>query len=473
MGDTVTVEPATESGDAIKEIQNDSPPAYTFVDKNGRNVEERASWLNILFFRFAEPLISYGYKNTLTEKDMWQISKQDNCDTSTPKLAALWAEDQAKRGEKASIFAMIFKYFRWQLFVVACQQVISRTGQLLQPIVLEEFLLWYVNPFAEDYEGYLWAATFFAIPFVSAICDAASAHRSTHGMIQIRGALARLTFEKSLRISSTTKIADLEVPNAAAKARVKKKQSMSARKKSQKPADVAKDVAFQKREAIKSEASKSTATTGKIVNLMSVDAEKVAMMFLMLPQAIMVPVQAMVNIALIYKTMKGATFVGLGTIFVFVPFMAMCMKIQVKFSSKQSSLADTRLKITNELLQGFRVVKFYAWEKSFMKRLQDIRCIESVQIFKTVVAFQGIIVIFNVLPVMMPVFTFLTFTELWGNLNAVVIFRTLAYFQGLQMPLVFIPIVLSQVAVGMVSSKRIQTFFETVRNGFGCSQKTY
>jgi ATP-binding cassette, subfamily C (CFTR/MRP), member 1 len=36
-------------------------------------------------------------------------------------------------------------------------------------------------------------------------------------------------------------------------------------------------------------------------------------------------------------------------------------------------VSDRRVKLVNEVLQGIRVVKYYNWEESFEKRLEEIR----------------------------------------------------------------------------------------------------
>lgn len=47
---------------------------------------------------------------------------------------------------------------------------------------------------------------------------------------------------------------------------------------------------------------------------------------------------------------------------------------------KIQQLADRRLKLTNELLAGVRIVKYYAWENAFMKNIDAARVLELVQV---------------------------------------------------------------------------------------------
>jgi hypothetical protein len=48
-------------------------------------------------------------------------------------------------------------------------------------------------------------------------------------------------------------------------------------------------------------------------------------------------------------------------------------KLGEYFQTKQLKAQDERIKLMNEILAGMKVLKLYAWEIPFMKRLGDIR----------------------------------------------------------------------------------------------------
>lgn len=43
-----------------------------------------------------------------------------------------------------------------------------------------------------------------------------------------------------------------------------------------------------------------------------------------------------------------------------------------KLRMKMLALTDERVKLTNEMVQGIRVVKMYAWEKTIQKKISDV-----------------------------------------------------------------------------------------------------
>ena len=47
-----------------------------------------------------------------------------------------------------------------------------------------------------------------------------------------------------------------------------------------------------------------------------------------------------------------------------------------RLQKKQMKHKDMRVKLLNEILSGIKVLKMYAWEKSFIQKIGDIRKIE-------------------------------------------------------------------------------------------------
>jgi hypothetical protein len=185
-------------------------PKVLLLDHLGRNTEERASLFSRLSFGYVSELVlcmlqlgfflalvlyADGFKNTLTKKDFWpvclrkmisdtcpsslslQIAKRDKCKRTGEIFEKLLEEERQLKKEKASLFRVTFRYFAWDLFIIALQQIVVRGSALAQPMVLQHFLMWFANPFEERWKGFCWAFLFFAIPFVSSILEAASGHR--------------------------------------------------------------------------------------------------------------------------------------------------------------------------------------------------------------------------------------------------------------------------------------------------------
>ena len=100
------------------------------------------------------------------------------------------------------------------------------------------------------------------------------------------------------------------------------------------------------------------------------------------------------------------------------------------FSKKNMKLKDTRIKIMNEILDGMKVLKLYAWEKSFQEKVENIRKKEVKNLKKYMYFFGVQKFVFNSIPYFVAIVTFATFVLVDSNnkLNAKTAFVALSYF---------------------------------------------
>lgn len=82
-------------------------------------------------------------------------------------------------------------------------------------------------------------------------------------------------------------------------------------------------------------------------------------MFLGSPQSVLVPAQIAVIIWLIYASLGPATFAGLGIIFLVLPFLGLILSKLIKYHYARLGISDKRVKLSSEILQGIRILKFY------------------------------------------------------------------------------------------------------------------
>jgi ABC-type bacteriocin/lantibiotic exporter with double-glycine peptidase domain len=70
----------------------------------------------------------------------------------------------------------------------------------------------------------------------------------------------------------------------------------------------------------------------------------------------------------------GWTFVvGLVVLLLLLPYNFFVSRFMRAFNVEQMRCKDERLKLTNELLMGIRVVKLYAWERPMVDKIAAIR----------------------------------------------------------------------------------------------------
>lgn len=114
-----------------------------------------------------------------------------------------------------------------------------------------------------------------------------------------------------------------------------------------------------------------------------------------------------------------------------------------------------------ELLAGIRVVKFYAWESSFLAQLFALRADELKRVRYSQYVRSALNGVTVVVPVFSTILTFLAYNRIAGRpLTPAVVFPVLAYFNQLRLPLALLPMVLSMVADAKVGLQRIQRFLQ-------------
>lgn len=113
---------------------------------------------------------------------------------------------------------------------------------------------------------------------------------------------------------------------------------------------------------------------GMIINIVSTDVNRFDMSSQFIHLIWSAPLQIVVAIAILcWKLNVAAGFCGLGMIIVTIPFQIWATKRMSLARKSASAASDIRIKLTQEAIQGIRVIKLYAWEKSFMETLRSIR----------------------------------------------------------------------------------------------------
>jgi ATP-binding cassette subfamily C (CFTR/MRP) protein 10 len=86
-------------------------------------------------------------------------------------------------------------------------------------------------------------------------------------------------------------------------------------------------------------------------------------------------------------------------------------------------------------LQGIRVIKFYSWEKFFLKKIDLVREKEITQLRAKKYLDAGCVYFWATTPILMSVLTFITYAQLGNTLTASKVFTSLALFNMLINPL--------------------------------------
>ena len=172
------------------------------------------------------------------------------------------------------------------------------------------------------------------------------------------------------------------------------------------------------------------------------------------------PLQIIIATIMLWQHLGVASLAGLVPIFIFIPINAMLANRGKKLQLKKLKKQDARIKLTNEILSGIKVLKFYGWEISFNNILSKIRedelgIFKKMQVLNVAINTSWGIVSFLIATVSFIVYLVM---DPANDLDAKKAFVSIALFNILRFPLMILPLVITGIIQTNVSFKRIRAY---------------
>ncbi|NWI49193.1 MRP1 protein, partial [Calyptomena viridis] len=426
----------------------EKPPLFSeTVNDPNPCPEFSASFLSRITFWWITGLMIQGYRTPLEAKDLWSLNKDDKSEEIVPDLARNWAKEWSKtkrqpldmlyapqkqqkssdsngdvteeaealiikppqKSSEASLFKVLYKtfgpYFLMSFLFKAGHDLLMFAG----PEILKLLLNFVSNKAAPDWQGYFYTV----LLFVCACLQTLILHQYFHicfvtGM-RLKTAIVGVIYRKALVITN------------------------SARK---------------------------TSTVGEIVNLMSVDAQRFMDLSTYINMIWSAPFQVILALYLLWQNLGPSVLAGVAVMILLVPINAV-MAVKTKtYQVAQMKSKDNRIKLMNEILNGIKVLKLYAWELAFREKVLEIRQKE-LQVLKKS-AYLAAVATFTWVcaPFLVALSTFAVYVKIDKNniLDAQKAFVSLALFNILRFPLNMLPMVISNIVEASVSLKRLRVF---------------
>ncbi|KAL9964351.1 hypothetical protein ACROYT_G027981 [Oculina patagonica] len=356
--------------------------------------EDSANILSRLSFFWLSRLIFTGFKRPLLDADLWALNKSNRSSTIVPPFIKKWKEvensirdtarsptvepidnekaelkaddngdeevkfsSENQKKKKPSLSRIMFTLF-WDKFLLAVFfKLINDCIQFVQPELLR-LLIEHVED-KDDldvWRGYVYGISMFVVALVQSVALQQYFRVIFSLGMKVRAAVIGMVYSKALLLNNN---------------------------------------------------SRKESTAGEMVNLMSVDAQRL---------------------------MDLLTYV------------------------KQMGAKDLRIKMINEILNGIKVLKLYAWETSFMKmvskhRKKELRHIKNASYLDSIFNFTYICA-----PFMVSLATFAIYVLIGNELTASKAFVAISLFNILRFPLVALPNVIISLIQAQVSLKRLTDF---------------
>ncbi|XP_069754521.1 ATP-binding cassette sub-family C member 8 isoform X2 [Narcine bancroftii] len=208
-------------------------------------------------------------------------------------------------------------------------------------------------------------------------------------------------------------------------------------------------------------------TVGQICNLIAIDTNQLMWFFFLSPNLWAMPVQIIVGVLLLYYLLGISALIGATVIALLAPVQYF---VATKFSQAQRSTLDysnERLRKTNELLRGIKLLKLYAWEQIFHKSVEETRHKELTSL-KSFALYTSISIFMNAaIPIAAVLTTFVVHTHLYedADLSPAVAFASLSLFHILVTPLFLLSSVVRSTVKALVSVQKLGEFFSSEEIG--------
>ncbi|CAI4223347.1 unnamed protein product [Auanema sp. JU1783] len=202
-------------------------------------------------------------------------------------------------------------------------------------------------------------------------------------------------------------------------------------------------------------------SSGKIINFVSTDVDRIVNFFNSFHSFWSLPVQMCVALYLLYKEIGMAFLSGVVSAIILVPINKCITNKIGEMSEKLMHAKDQRIKLTSEMVEGIRIVKMSSWEHQFEKKIAKLRKRELyyLKIRKYLDAL--CVYLWASAPLLITVSILSTYTlVLHEKLTAAKVFTALALVNILIMPLNAFPWVINGLVEAVVSLKRLEWFFK-------------
>ncbi|XP_048361642.1 ATP-binding cassette sub-family C member 2 [Sphaerodactylus townsendi] len=209
-----------------------------------------------------------------------------------------------------------------------------------------------------------------------------------------------------------------------------------------------------------SNATRKESTIGETVNLMSADAQRFMDFANFVHLLWSSPLQIALSIWFLWEELGLSMLAGIGVTVLLIPINAVLVTKARAIQVKNMKNKDERMKIMNEILSGIKILKLFAWEPSFEKRIGLIRAQELKGLLNFAYLQAIAIFLFTCAPVLVSVTTFAVYVMVDKDhvLDAQKAFTSISLFNVLRFPLTMLPLVLSALVQVNVSTQRLERY---------------
>uniref|UniRef100_A0A670YJU0 ATP binding cassette subfamily C member 4 (PEL blood group) n=1 Tax=Pseudonaja textilis TaxID=8673 RepID=A0A670YJU0_PSETE len=208
-----------------------------------------------------------------------------------------------------------------------------------------------------------------------------------------------------------------------------------------------------------SNAAMSKTTTGQIVNLLSNDVNKFDQVTIFLHFLWAGPLQAIAVTVLLWLEIGPSCLAGMAVLIILLPLQTCIGRLFSSLRSRTAAFTDARIRTMNEVITGMRIIKMYAWEKSFAELVNNMRRKEISVVLKSSFLRGMNLASFFIASKITVFMTFMTYVLLGNLISASRVFVAVTLYGAVRLTVtLFFPMAIEKVSEALVSIRRIKNF---------------
>ncbi|NWI72093.1 MRP4 protein, partial [Dryoscopus gambensis] len=364
-------------------------------------------WLN--------PLFIIGHKRKLEEDDMYKVLPEDSSEKLGEELQWYWDKEvqkAKKRGKTPHLTKAIILCYWKSYLVFGIFTMIEETLKIVQPIFLGKIINYFENYDASDKVAlnfaYCYAGALSVCTLILAIMHHLYFYHVQRAGMKLRVAMCHMIYRKALRLSNV----------AMAKT-----------------------------------------TTGQIVNLLSNDVNKFDQVTIFLHFLWAGPLQAVAVTVLLWMEIGPSCLAGMAVLIILLPVQTCIGRLFSSLRSKTAALTDVRIRTMNEVISGMKIIKMYAWEKSFAELVNGLRRKEIAMVMKSSYLRGLNLASFFVASKITVFMTFMAYVLLGNVISASRVFVAVSLYGAVRLTVtLFFPAAVERVSESVISIRRIKNF---------------
>ncbi|XP_017268527.1 canalicular multispecific organic anion transporter 1 [Kryptolebias marmoratus] len=366
-------------------------------------------------------------KNKVLEKVMREEASQNGFSNSLGKgvsrdvlvmeeKGANKDEKKKKKGKKEEdsypnswLIATIYKSFKWILFQSAFLKLLQDLLAFVSPQLLKLMISFTQDKSSYAWEGYLYAVLLLLVALLQSLFLQQYFQKCFLLGMKVRTAIMAAVYKKALVMSND---------------------------------------------------NRKESTVGETVNLMSADAQRFNDVTNFIHLLWSCPLQIVISIVFLWLELGPSVLAGLAVMVLMVPINGLLATKARKLQVENMKFKDKRLKIMNEMLNGIKILKLFAWEPSFQAQIEGIRG-EELNVMKKFAYLTSVSTfVFTSAPAVVSLATFAVFVSVSSDniLTAEKAFTSISLFNILRFPLAMLPMLIASLVQTSVSKKRLEKF---------------